>query len=149
MDNKINEIRRKISSLRSEMLSLEHAVRAQVDRVEDCSEAAGRLMDMREQMVALIGQRDALGGRERMLNVEERLKADYRVSSPKPNQGRPGSPWMNLDLRKSWGLEPRSASWAEPFASYGGWAWIRPPPGLLITRKRAELEDLLKAKTSQ
>jgi hypothetical protein len=32
MDNKINEIRRKISFLRSEMLSLEDTIRIQVNR---------------------------------------------------------------------------------------------------------------------
>ena len=41
-------------------------------------------------MVALIGQRDALGGHERMLNVEERLKADYRAVNPKPIKGAQG-----------------------------------------------------------
>jgi hypothetical protein len=40
MDNKINEIRRKISFLRSEMLVLEDAIRAQVSRDEDCSVSA-------------------------------------------------------------------------------------------------------------
>jgi hypothetical protein len=87
MDNKINEIRRRISFLRSEMLSLEDTIRLQVDQDEDCSETALRLMEMRGQMVALIGQRNALGGRERLLNVEERLKADYRTVNPKPIKG--------------------------------------------------------------
>jgi hypothetical protein len=90
MDNKINEIRRKISSLRCEMLSLEDAIRIQVNRDEDCSEAAFRLMDMRRQVVVLIGQRNALGGYERALNVEERLKADYRAANPKPIKGAQG-----------------------------------------------------------
>jgi hypothetical protein len=90
MDNKINEIRRKISFLRSEMLSLEDTIRIQVNRDEDCSETAIRLMDMRGQMIAFIGQRNALGGYERMLNVEERLKADYRALNPKPNKGAQG-----------------------------------------------------------
>jgi len=81
MDNKINEIRRKISFLRSEMLSLEGDIREQINRDEDCSESSLRLMEMRGQMVALLRQRDALGGYERLLNVEERLKADYRPVS--------------------------------------------------------------------
>ena len=37
MDNKLNEIRRKISFLRSEMLRYEEAIRKQVNRDEDCS----------------------------------------------------------------------------------------------------------------
>ena len=40
MDNKINEIRRKISALRLEMLTLEDTIRLQVNRDEDCSETA-------------------------------------------------------------------------------------------------------------
>jgi hypothetical protein len=87
MDNKINEIRRKIGFLRSEMLDLEDAIRAQVNREEDCSVTGRRLMDMRRQMVALVRQRDALGGRERMLTVEERLKADYRSANLTPIKG--------------------------------------------------------------
>jgi hypothetical protein len=90
MDNKINEIRRKISFLRSEMLALEDAIRAQVSRDEDCSQTAFRLMDLRRQMIVLIGQRNALGGYERLLNVEERLKADYRTVNPKPIKGAQG-----------------------------------------------------------
>jgi hypothetical protein len=85
--------RRKISFLRSDMLALEDAIRAEVSRDEDCSESALRLMDMRGQMLALIRQRNALGGQERVLNVEERLKADYRAAHPKPikdAQGRRG-----------------------------------------------------------
>ena len=41
-------------------------------------------MDMRGQMLALIGERKLMGGNERMLNVEEKLKADYRAENPKP-----------------------------------------------------------------
>ena len=90
MNNKINEIRRKISVLRLEMLTLEDAIRLQVNRDEDCSDTALRLMDIRKQMLALIGQRNALGGYERMLNVEERLKAEYRALNPKLNKGAQG-----------------------------------------------------------
>jgi hypothetical protein len=90
MDNTINEIQRNISLLRSEMLSFEDAIRAQINRDEDCSDTAIRLIDMRRQMVALIGQRNALGGHERLLNVEERLKADYRTVKPKASVVRDG-----------------------------------------------------------
>jgi hypothetical protein len=90
MDNKLNEIRRKISALRLAMLTLEDTISGQVDRDEDCSQAALRLMDMRVQMVTLVKQRNALGGYERLLNVEERLKADYRAATPKPIKGAQG-----------------------------------------------------------
>jgi hypothetical protein len=73
MDNKINESRRKISFLRSEMLIFEDKIRRQINRDEDCSAASVRLMEMRVQMTALIRDRNALGGHERMLNVDERL----------------------------------------------------------------------------
>jgi hypothetical protein len=41
-------------------------------------------------MLALIGQRNALGGRERVLDVEERLKAEYRAVTRKPIKGAQG-----------------------------------------------------------
>jgi hypothetical protein len=87
MDNRINEIRSKISFLRSEMLALEATIRQQINRDEDCSEAALRLMEMRGQLVTLIRERNALGGHERLLNVEERLRADYRAVGRKPVRG--------------------------------------------------------------
>jgi hypothetical protein len=87
MDNKINEIRRKISFLRSEMLTFENTIRQQINRDEDCSEASLRLMEMRGQLATLIRERNALGGHERLLNVEERLRADYRAVSRKPVKG--------------------------------------------------------------
>jgi hypothetical protein len=87
MDNKVNEIRRKISFLRSEMLTFEETIRRQINRDENCSEASLRLMEMRGQLATLIRERDALGGYERLLNVEERLKADYRAANRKPVKG--------------------------------------------------------------
>jgi hypothetical protein len=87
MDNTINEIRRKISFLRSEMVNFEDKIRRHINRDEDCSAASLRLMEMRVQMTALIRDRNALGGHERMLNVDERLKADYRAVNPKPIKG--------------------------------------------------------------
>ena len=72
MDNKLNEIRRKIKFLRAEMLSAEENIRKQINRDEDCSEAAVHLMSMRVVMLGLIGERNRLGGEERLLNVDER-----------------------------------------------------------------------------
>jgi hypothetical protein len=89
MDNKLNEIRRKIRFLRSEMLSAEDNIRKQVNRDEDCSEAAVHLMSMRVVMLGLIGERNRLGGEERLLNVDERLKLDVRAASRKPANGAP------------------------------------------------------------
>ena len=88
MDNKLNEIRRKIRFLRADMLSAEDNIRKQVNRDEDCSEAAVHLMSMRVVMLGLIGERNRLGGEERLLNVDERLKLDARAAGRKPaNRG--------------------------------------------------------------
>ena len=88
MDNKLNEIRRKIRFLRSEMLSTEGSIRNQVNRDQDCSEASMHLMAMRVVMLGLIAERNRLGGEERLLDVGERLKEGYRaVVSRKPLQG--------------------------------------------------------------
>ena len=65
MDNKVNEIRRKIRFLRAEMLSAEDNIRKSVNRDEDCAEAAVQLMAMRVVMLGLISERNRLGGEER------------------------------------------------------------------------------------
>jgi hypothetical protein len=87
MDNKLNEIRRKIRFLRAEMLGAEDNIRKQVNRDEDCSEAAVHLMAMRVVMLGLISERNRLGGEERLLNVDERLKLDVRAAGRKPSNG--------------------------------------------------------------
>ena len=89
MDNKLNEIRRKIKFLRADMLRMEGHIRYQVNRGEDCSEAAVHLMSMRVTLLGLIGERNRLGGEERLLNVDERLKLDVRAVSRKPLNGAP------------------------------------------------------------
>ena len=89
MDNKLNEIRRKIRFLRAEMLSAEDNIRKRVNRDEECSEASVHLMAMRVVMLGLISERNRLGGEERLLNVDERLKLDVRAVSRKPANGAP------------------------------------------------------------
>jgi hypothetical protein len=86
MDNKINEIRRKISFLRTEMLRYEDTIRAQINRDEDCSQSSMQLMAMRVVMLGLIAERNRLGGEERLLNIDEMLKVDYRAVMPAPPQ---------------------------------------------------------------
>jgi hypothetical protein len=83
MDNKLNEIRRKISRLRAEMLSLQEEIRALVNHDQDCSEPAQRLLDMRAEMVELITQRNAMGGGEVCPNIAERLREAYRPPRPR------------------------------------------------------------------
>ena len=102
MDNKLNEIRRKIRFLRAEMLGAEDNIRKQVNRDEDCSEAAVHLMSMRVVMLGLIGERNRLGGEERLLDVDERLKLDVRAASRKPSNGAP----MRFPAKACPGLAP-------------------------------------------
>ena len=101
MDNKLNEIRRKIKYLRAEMLSAEDNIRKQVNRAEDCSEAAMHLMAMRVAMLGLIGERNRLGGEERLLNVDERLKLDVRAASRRPSDGAPDPGWRLARVQKT------------------------------------------------
>jgi hypothetical protein len=93
-------------------------------------------------MLALIGQGNALGGQERVLNVEERLKADYRAS-------RSRVPRVAVDETRPLKILRLRAEIGE----LGGAIHQLRQSGmdsaaaeLLITRKRAELEDLLKPK---
>ncbi len=102
MDNKLNEIRRKISFLRAEMLGAEDNIRQQVNRDEDCAEAAMHLMAMRVAMLGLIGERNRLGGEERLLNVDERLKLDVRAAGRKPSNGAP----MRFPAKAGGALDP-------------------------------------------
>ena len=62
-------------------------MRKQINQDEDCTEVSLRLMAMRTTMLSLIGERNSLGGSERLLDVEERLRAEYRAVSRKPLKG--------------------------------------------------------------
>jgi hypothetical protein len=76
MDNRINEIRRKISALRSEMTDVEAAIRDLVNHDQDCAETSRRLMAMRAQVAALVGEWKAAGGGERLPTFPARLVQD-------------------------------------------------------------------------
>jgi hypothetical protein len=78
MDNRINEIRRKISVLRADMTEVEGSIRNQIKLDLDCSESAMRLMAMRQELTALIGDWKAAGGGDRLPTVEVRLKESHR-----------------------------------------------------------------------
>jgi len=111
MDNKLNEIRRKIRFLRAEMLSAEDNIRKRVNRDEDCSDAAVHLMSMRVVMLGLISERNRLGGEERLLNVDERLKLDVRAASRRPSNAVPDPGWRLARVQKTHPIknpEPRS-----------------------------------------
>jgi hypothetical protein len=107
MDNKLNEIRRKISRLRADMLALQEAVRDLVNHDLDCSELSLRLLAMRAEMVALIRQRNAKGGIEACPDIAERLKQNYRPElrrktlqeKPLQERPRPRDKLLNKKLR--------------------------------------------------
>lgn len=61
MDNSVNEIRRKISVLRSDMSKVEAAMRAEIARDRDCSQAALQLMGLRAEVAKLARLRTSLG----------------------------------------------------------------------------------------
>ena len=84
MDNRINEIRRKISVLRADMMEIEAAIRGQIKHDLDCAESATRLLAMRQELAALIFDWKAAGGSDRLPTVQERLKENHR--SPEKNQ---------------------------------------------------------------
>ena len=87
MDNRINEIHRRISVLRSQMLAEEVSIRDQVNHDLDCTESSLRLMGMRAELATLIGEWKAAGGSDRLPTVAERLKEDYRPVGKKPVKG--------------------------------------------------------------
>ena len=66
MDNRINEIRRKINMLRSRMLELETQVRDQIEADRYCSQAATEQLAARREIARLIGEWKAVGGGDRL-----------------------------------------------------------------------------------
>jgi low affinity Fe/Cu permease len=78
MDNRINEIRRKIRSLRAEMVGVEDAMHDQIRNDLDSTESALRLIAMRKELAALVAEWKAAGGSDPLPTIEERLKANNR-----------------------------------------------------------------------
>ena len=78
MDNRINEIRRKISFLRAEMMCVEETMRDRIRHDLDCTESALLLMAMRTQLAALVADWKAAGGSDPLPTIEQRLKANHR-----------------------------------------------------------------------
>jgi hypothetical protein len=78
MDNRINEIRRRISVLRAEMAHVEETMRDQIRHDLDSTDSALRLMDMRQELAALVADWRAAGGSDPLPTIEERLKASHR-----------------------------------------------------------------------
>jgi chorismate mutase len=88
MDNRINEIRRKMGVLRAEMVRVEETMHEQIRHDLDSTDAALRLMAMRTELVALVAEWKAAGGSEHLPTIEERLKANNRpAQKPKIAHG--------------------------------------------------------------
>jgi hypothetical protein len=83
MDNRINENRKKIRLLRTQMLEAEAAIRAQIGRDEDCSENAIALMAMRAEMSELSKERALLGDDKEPILIE-RLMRPRRAPAARP-----------------------------------------------------------------
>jgi hypothetical protein len=78
MDNRINQIRRRISTLRTGMARVEVIMRDQINHDLDCTDAGMRLMAMRTELASLIADLKAAGGVDPLPTVEERLRANHR-----------------------------------------------------------------------
>jgi hypothetical protein len=81
MDNRINEIRRKISALRAEMAHVEETMRGQINHDLDCTGSALRLMALRAEVLLLVDEWKTAGGSDRLPTVDQRLKAFSRTSA--------------------------------------------------------------------
>ena len=77
MDNRINEIRRKISLLRGEMVRVEDAMHDQIRRDLDGTESALQLIAMRKQLAVLVAEWKAACGSEPLPTIQEQLKANH------------------------------------------------------------------------
>jgi len=84
MDNRINEIRRKISALRLEMTDIEASVRDLVNRDRDCTERAQAQMDLRRKINLLISEWKAAGGCDVLPDIRGRVRSRSLKSEIKP-----------------------------------------------------------------
>jgi chorismate mutase len=90
MDNRINGIRRRIITLRTEMMRLEAIMRDQINQDLDCTEASLQLLAVRSELGKLAVEWKAAGGAEPLPTVEERLKANCRPSQRTSRPKLPG-----------------------------------------------------------
>ncbi len=85
MDNRINEIRKRIRALRVSMLEAETIMRDQINRDQECSWVAGEILAMRASMSLLVKERAKLGDREPIL-VNYAAYLPRRAPAQKPAQ---------------------------------------------------------------
>ena len=80
MEVSLDEKRKQILDLRTEMHAVENQMRLQVARDLEFSEIAGRLIEMRKALVQLIQQRNELGGAEALLPYKDRFFVETHIS---------------------------------------------------------------------
>jgi hypothetical protein len=95
VDNRLNELRRKISALRLKMLDMAASIRDQVNNDHDCTESSLRLMGMRQELTAFVREWVLLGGGERLPTIQERLRENHR-----PVQKRKAQPKQKPEKRR-------------------------------------------------
>ena len=78
MDNRLNEIRRKISAFRAEMRVVETEMRGHIAHDRDCTAAGTHLLAMRKDLVLIIEEFTLLGGAVPLPTVDQRLKENFR-----------------------------------------------------------------------
>jgi hypothetical protein len=95
MDNRLNEIRKKIRAFRAQMRVVETEMRKHIAHDQDCTLAGTRLLAMRKGLAVMIEELTALGGAVPLPTVDERLKENYRPVSrgrigklPPPTKGK-------------------------------------------------------------
>ena len=111
MDNKINEIRRKISALRAEMTLVEAAIREQINHDLDGTDLSLRLMTMRVDLTVLIRRWREAGGGDRLFAVPEGLRRGAPRQRRKTRKG-----WLTRRLRVSpWELVDADAWLGESY----------------------------------
>jgi hypothetical protein len=89
MDNRLNEIRKKIRTFRAAMRVVETEMRKQIAHDQDCTAAGTRLLAMRKGLAVMIEEFTALGGVVLLPTVHERLKENYRPVSKSGIMKRP------------------------------------------------------------
>ena len=82
MDNRINEIRKRIKALRLSMLEAEAIMHEQINRDEDCAFVAEEILKMRAVMSLLVEERTRLGDHEPI--VVNRFFVARRAPAVKP-----------------------------------------------------------------
>jgi hypothetical protein len=99
MDNRLNELRRKISGLRLKMLDMEASIRDQVNHDRDCTDSALRLMEMRQELTALVREWSLLGGGGLLPTIQQRLRENHRAVQ-KPESHSKAQPKQKIEKRR-------------------------------------------------